>query len=249
MEFIPGLLAGIDRAKQSAISSLGLLFDDPAEFVRRPNEDARVFNESLRLASQKRRNELAGKPVTQQQQAADDYVNSVMMSTVAPDAIRSVGGLPLWNLGQRAVSENVRNLALSPQEFADFTFLMSPRQQEMLIKRQAARKGELPDRFGVLVSPRNKADHPLESRPAADNMTTNQVADLFESVYDGRNQIGIDQESVRNFFLVNTKNDFGKFRKGVGLFEIRDGQINPLTAYPASKEKVEGILAAPKKGK
>ncbi len=156
--------------------------------------------------------------------------------------------LSSYRLGQQAVSENVRNIAINPAEFSDFTFLMSPHQQEMLVARQMARKGDLPDRFSVLVSKTNDAMHPMESRVSKDQMTKQQLADLFDAVYDGRNQIGIDA-NPNNFFLVNTGKDFGKGRKGVGLFEIRDGEINPLTAYPASKEKVATILQAPKKGK
>ncbi len=248
-EIIPGLLSWIDRQKQAAKANFSLLVDDPKEFVVRPDYEAQMFNNALGLSSQKRRNEIAGKSVTPEQQAGYDYAMRVMSDSVLPDSMKSVGGLPLWNVGQRAVSENVRKMATNPQEFADFTFLIAPRQQEMLIKRQTARGGKLPGRYSILASKENDAIHPTVSRAKGDAMTPPEIANLFDAVYDGANQIGIDPGNVNKFFLVNTRKDFGKDRRGVGLFGIRDGEINPLTAYPASKEKVEGILAAPKKEK
>lgn len=69
-EILPGLLAGIDRAKQAVKSNFDLLFDNPAEYFRQIDESARDINRNDRLAVQGKNAELAGRQATAEQVAA-----------------------------------------------------------------------------------------------------------------------------------------------------------------------------------
>lgn len=227
---IPGLLNWIDQTKQTVKSGIGLLADNPSEWAAQvaaryfpTKEEERQFN-ALRKS---------GAP------------NSALYDSPYLQKILNLSqfqGSPLWkNLGQKAVSENVRKLGEAPTEFNDFTFILSDRQKEILQKRLKEMNANEPRNYSVEVSKYTNALHPNESRIKSNTLPKGLLGDLYEMVYKEGNKIGIASDAGDRFYLVNLNDKFPDGQKAVGMFEInKQGDIYPATAFPSSPFSAEG---------
>lgn len=144
-----------------------------------------------------------------------------------------------FQIGQKAVSENARKMGDAPSEFADFTYILSAPQKQVLEKRLKEMRADRPDRYAVEVSRVNDAMHPNTSRINKDDLPAGLLGDLYEMVYQGKNKIGVAPGKGDRFYLVNLEDGFPDGRKAVGMFAIEDGKIKPATAFPASPRSAE----------
>jgi hypothetical protein len=97
------ILGVIDRSKQAAKANLGLLFNDPKEYMATMEGQAREFNRLQSLAAQGSLNASKGLPVTPEQLAARQYVDRVT-NDIAMGFAGTVGSaprkLPLGDIGE-----------------------------------------------------------------------------------------------------------------------------------------------------
>ncbi len=227
---IPGLLNFIDRTKQTVKSGIGLLADNPSEWAAQTA--ARYFptreEERQYQALQK-----SGADMSAMYESP--YFQKIL-------ALSQFQGSPAWkNIGQKAVSENVRKLGDAPTEFNDFTFILSDKQKEILQKRLKDMGAKQPSNYSVEVSKYTNALHPNESRIKSGTLPKSLLGDLYEMVYKGENKVGIASDAGDRFYLVNLNDKFPDGQKAVGMFEInKQGDIYPATAFPTSPFSAEG---------
>ncbi len=149
----------------------------------------------------------------------------------------------VWQTGQKAVSENVRKIGDAPSEFADFTYLLSDRQKQILESRLKDRNAARPDKYAVEVSRANDVFHPNTSRVITKaDFPEGLLGDLYERVYQGKNQVGLAPGKGDRFYLVNLEDSFPDGQKAVGMFAIEGGKIKPATAFPSSPRSAENKL-------
>ena len=72
---LSNIFGAIDRSKQSAMAKLGLLANNPQEYLAQINEGARDFNRGQEAGLLADRNQMRGLPITPEQQAAQQYAN------------------------------------------------------------------------------------------------------------------------------------------------------------------------------
>jgi hypothetical protein len=98
------ILGFVDRSKQAAKANLGLLFNDPKEYLATKEGQARDFNRLQSLAAQGDVNARKGLPITPEQLSARQYVDNIT-NDVAMGFVGSVKPLnnPLNNLERMSI--------------------------------------------------------------------------------------------------------------------------------------------------
>lgn len=113
------ILGFIDRAKQSAKANVGLLVSDPKEYFATMAGEAREFNRLSDLAVQGDLNRMRGLPVTPEQVAAKQYVNSVTENVAMGFAgSTKLGKTPFELAHETAQANAVKMLGLPPNNTA-----------------------------------------------------------------------------------------------------------------------------------
>lgn len=148
----------------------------------------------------------------------------------------------VWQTGQKAVSENVRKIGDAPTEFADFTYIFPDRQKEVLEKRLKEVNAPRPEKYAVEVSRANDVFHPNTSRIQKGDLPPGLLGDMYEMVYQGKNQVGLKDSKGDRFLMVNLEDKFPDERRAAGLFSIRDGKIYPETAFPVDPDRAERMV-------
>lgn len=107
---LSNIFGAIDRSKQSAMAKLGLLANNPQEYLAQINEGARDFNRGQEAGLLADRNQMRGLPITPEQQAAQQYANQQLQDLALGFAgnIKPVGGSNFknWFQESKVLTEN-----------------------------------------------------------------------------------------------------------------------------------------------
>lgn len=107
---LSNIFGAIDRSKQSAMAKLGLLANNPQEYLAQINEGARDFNRGQEAGLLADRNHMRGLPITPEQQAAQQYANQQLQDLALGFAgnIKPVGGSNFknWFQESKVLTEN-----------------------------------------------------------------------------------------------------------------------------------------------
>ena len=233
MEIIPGLLAGIDRAKQSVKSGLGLLFDNPQEYGRLIAESARDVNRQDDLALQGKKAMLAGRQPT-----PDQVMAMQGMQRRAEDLAMGFAGsmkvMTPYELAHKVAQENaVKMLGLPPNNTA-----MDRARALGFDVEQSWYRGDKPNlsAFGddgsnrisgnvFFASDKGVARRYAKTGKPYDvmNPPASEADGLYETIIRGGNQLNINAKNENWAEIPVPRSMRGKFFRGVGqIDEVAD---------------------------
>jgi len=131
-----------------------------------------------------------------------------------------------------------------PKELWDtgfFSYLLTSKQKANIQKICKSQGWSIPKNIQGITIQGHFIKHVLNARVGKDNITPLECADILAKSFHKNGEVGVNVEYENQGMILNSKNRVevkGNSRYSMAMFDVKDDNLSPVTAYDADRAKI-----------